>query len=109
MKANAYGHGLALCAPAAVQAGAHWLGVTSVEEGVAARESCPDAEILVIGGPFSGQGAAMIAHRLTAVVWEPWQIEELEATEEMLIASQDYIKKCGAEEKKITQRLEGSK
>ena len=37
------------------------------------------------------------------------QIEELEATEEMLIASQDYIKKCGAEEKKITQRLEGSK
>jgi len=79
VKANAYGHGLALCAPAAVQAGAQWLGVTSVEEGVAAWESCPDAEILVIGGPFSGQGAAMIAHRLTAVVWEPWQIEELEA------------------------------
>jgi len=84
VKANAYGHGLALCAPAAARAGAGWLGVTSVEEGVAARECCaeagyPDVDILVIGGPFPGQGAAAIAHRLTAAVWEIWQIEELEA------------------------------
>ena len=33
VKADAYGHSLALCAPAAVRAGARWLGVTSVEEG----------------------------------------------------------------------------
>jgi len=84
VKADAYGHGLALCAPAAVRAGARWLGVTSVEEGVAAREYCreagfPEAEILVIGGPFPGQGAAVIAQRLTSVVWEPWQLVELEA------------------------------
>jgi alanine racemase len=78
VKANAYGHGLALCAPAAMRAGSRWLGVTSVEEGVAARECCAEAEILVIGGPFPGQGAAAIAHRLTAVVWEPWQLNELE-------------------------------
>jgi alanine racemase len=77
VKANAYGHGLALCAPAAVRAGAQWLGVTSVEEGAAARALCPDAEILVIGGPFPGQGADVIAHRLTSVVWEHWQLEEL--------------------------------
>ena len=37
VKADSYGHSLALCAPAAVRAGARWLGVTSVEEGVAAR------------------------------------------------------------------------
>ena len=43
MKADAYGHSLALCAPAAVRAGARWLGVTSVEEGVAARALCPEA------------------------------------------------------------------
>jgi alanine racemase len=40
VKANAYGHSLELCAPAAVRAGARWLGVTSVEEGVAARAVC---------------------------------------------------------------------
>jgi alanine racemase len=78
VKADAYGHGLALCAPAAMRAGSGWLGVTSVEEGIAARECCAEAEILVIGGPFPGQGAAAIAHRLTAVVWEPWQLNELE-------------------------------
>jgi alanine racemase len=79
VKADAYGHGLAICAPAAVRAGADWLGVTSVEEGAAARVLCPDAKILVIGGPFAGQGADVIVHRLTPVVWDPWQLDELEA------------------------------
>ena len=79
VKADAYGHSLSICAPAAVGAGARWLGVTSVEEGVAARALCLEAEILVISGPFSGQGSDVIAHGLTCVVWEPWQIDELEA------------------------------
>jgi alanine racemase len=79
VKADAYGHSLALCAPAAVRAGASWLGVTSVEEGVAARGLCPEARVLVIGGIFAGQGAAVAHHGLTAVVWEPGQVDELEA------------------------------
>jgi alanine racemase len=79
VKADAYGHSLELCAPAAVRAGAHWLGVTSVEEGVAGRAACPEAQVLVMCGCFPGEGAAVIAHRLTAVVWEPWQLDELEA------------------------------
>jgi alanine racemase len=78
VKANAYGHSLALCAPAAVRAGARWLGVTSVEEGVEARALCADARVLVIGGVFPGQGAQLLRHRLTAVAWEPWQLDELE-------------------------------
>jgi len=41
VKANAYGHDLALCAPAVVEAGARWIGVTSVEEAIAARALCP--------------------------------------------------------------------
>ncbi len=79
VKADSYGHSLALCAPAAVRAGAGWLGVTSVEEGVAARALCPEAKILVIGGVFPGQGPTLVAHRLTAVAWERWQLDELEA------------------------------
>jgi alanine racemase len=78
VKADAYGHSLALCAPAAASAGARWLGVTCVEEGVAARAVCPDARVLVIGGAFPGQGAEVVRHRLTPVAWEPWQLDELE-------------------------------
>jgi alanine racemase len=79
VKADAYGHGLALCAPAAVRAGARWLGVTSVEEGIIARALVDAVEILVISGVFPAQGADVIRHRLTAVVWEPWQLDELES------------------------------
>ncbi|MFZ0392581.1 MAG: alanine racemase, partial [Terracidiphilus sp.] len=53
-------------------------GVTSVEEGVAARALCPHARIVVIGGVFPGQAAAVFENRLTPVVWERWQIDELE-------------------------------
>ena len=78
LKADAYGHSLALCAPAVVRAGARWVAVTSVEEGVAARALCPGARVMVIGGVVPGQGAAVVAHGLTAVVWEPEQLEDLE-------------------------------
>lgn len=87
VKANSYGHSLELCAPAAVRAGAGWLGVTSVEEGVAARAllgsanpagSQSETRILVIGGAFPGQGAALVANRLTPIAWEPWHLKELE-------------------------------
>ncbi len=79
VKADAYGHSLAACAPAAVRVGARWLGVTSVEEAVAARRLCPHARILVMGGIFPGQGPALIEHGLTAVVWEHDQLDEIEA------------------------------
>jgi alanine racemase len=78
VKANAYGHGLEVCAPAAVRAGARWLGVTSAEEGVAARSLCPTARIVIMGGIFPGQGRAVIAGQLTPVVWDLNQLDELE-------------------------------
>ena len=78
VKSDAYGHSLELCAAAAVRAGARWLGVTSVEEGVTARRVCPDAQILVMSGCYPGEGAAVLAHGLTPAVWEPWQLDELE-------------------------------
>ena len=79
VKADAYGHSLALCAPAAVRAGARWLGVTSVEEGAAARRLCPEPRIVVMGGIFGGQERDVIQNRLTPVVWEPFQLARLEA------------------------------
>jgi alanine racemase len=81
VKADAYGHRLAICAPAAVRAGARWLGVTCVEEGVACRSvisAQPETRILLMGGVFPGQGQTAVEHRLTPVVWETWQVDELE-------------------------------
>jgi alanine racemase len=78
VKADAYGHSLNLCAPAAVSAGARWLGVTSVEEGVVARLACPTARIAIMGGIFPGQGPAAIEHSLTPVVWDMGQVDEIE-------------------------------
>ena len=79
VKADAYGHSLALCATAAVRAGARWLGVTSVEEAVEARAACPDARVLVMSGCFPGEGEAVLRHGLTTVAWEHLQLDELEA------------------------------
>lgn len=78
VKADAYGHSLAHCAPVAVRAGARWLGVTSVEEAVTARSFCPDARILAIGGVFPGQGGDIFRHNLTPVVWDPAHLDELD-------------------------------
>ena len=79
VKADAYGHSVALCAPAAARAGAQWLGVTSVEEGLSARNLCPGARVVIMGGVFRGQEAALIASHLTPVVWEPFQIDAIAA------------------------------
>jgi alanine racemase len=78
VKANAYGHDVLACAPLLVGAGARWLGVTSAEEGVAVRAVCPEARILLMSGIFRGEAEAVIDRGLTPVVWEPWQLEELE-------------------------------
>ena len=50
VKADAYGHDVNLCSPWLAEAGAEWLGVTSIEEGVAVRRLCPQARILGMCG-----------------------------------------------------------
>ena len=79
IKANGYGHGLELCAAPLLRAGARWLGITSVDEGLELRAIAPDVRILAASGLFRGQAEAAIAAGITVAVWEPWQREELEA------------------------------
>jgi len=65
VKADAYGHGMREVARAALKAGAEWLGVASVAEGVTLRPLLPDANICVFA-PFDPADAEEIAcHRLT--------------------------------------------
>ncbi|HEY0760693.1 MAG TPA: alanine racemase [Acidisarcina sp.] len=79
VKANAYGHGILECAPLLVDAGARWIGVTCVEEGVRVRAVCPGARVLVMSGIWQGEAEAAIEHRLTPVVWEQFHLDLLEA------------------------------
>jgi len=83
VKANAYGHGSDQCAPILAAAGAEWLGVTSVDEGIRVRTACKAAShspfILVMCSLWRGEAAAVLDHGLTPVVWEPYHLDLLEA------------------------------
>src|ERR1700733_9758274 len=83
VKANAYGHGALACASALASAGAPWLGVTCVEEGIAVRAACDegrllDTRILVMRGVCEQEADAAIEYRLTPVVWEIVHVDWLE-------------------------------
>lgn len=79
VKANAYGHGLLECARVVESNSARWLGVTSVEEGVALRQVCRDARILIMAGIWEAEADAAVEHNLTPVVWETQHLDWLEA------------------------------
>lgn len=86
IKANAYGHGATECAPILAAAGAKWLGVTSVEEGVAVRQSLgilpqgmPQPRLLVMCSLWFGEEANVLDYALTPVVWETYHLDLLEA------------------------------
>ena len=76
VKANAYGHSLDLCAPAAVRAGAAWLGVTNVAEAIEVRAAAP--RVVAFGGVCPGEGAVVVAHRITPAIWTMQHVDELE-------------------------------
>jgi alanine racemase len=65
VKANAYGHGAIEVARAALAAGATWLGVALVEEGIAFREAGIDVPIVTLVEPPLAAAKAVVDHRLT--------------------------------------------
>jgi alanine racemase len=69
VKAEAYGHGAAPVARAALEGGATWLGVALVEEGAALRAAGIDAPVLVLSEPPLDAWDEVVAQRLTATVY----------------------------------------
>src|SRR5678815_3591678 len=79
VKSNAYGHGMLEVAAIASAAGADWLCVNQVDEGVALREAGHEAPILVMGYVELGRLADVVAHGLRPVIYNPATVERLEA------------------------------
>jgi alanine racemase len=69
VKANAYGHGDVGCATAALEAGATWLGVILVDEGVRLREAGIDAPILLLHEPPAERIGEVFSYGLTPSVF----------------------------------------
>jgi alanine racemase len=84
VKANAYGHGAIPCAQAALDAGADWLGVAILEEGVELRYSGIDAPILVMGGIFPDEAKNLIQYGLSTGVSDYSLARELSSQAEKL-------------------------
>jgi alanine racemase len=69
VKANAYGHGDVPVARAALEAGATWLGVALVEEGLRLREAGIAAPALVLSEPPRGAEKEALAAGLTLTLY----------------------------------------
>ncbi|MCZ7529336.1 MAG: alanine racemase [Acidimicrobiia bacterium] len=68
VKANAYGHGAEQVARAALEAGAGWLGVARVAEGVELRDAGIDAPIMVLSDPPADGAGEVVSARLTPMI-----------------------------------------
>lgn len=71
VKANAYGHGAVRVARALEEAGATWLAVADIEEGIELRESGSRARILVFGALAVSELAGVFTHDLTPTIASP--------------------------------------
>jgi alanine racemase len=62
VKADAYGHGAVTVAKTALEAGASWLGVATVPEGIQLREEGIKSPILILGATHTPEQIQAIAH-----------------------------------------------
>jgi alanine racemase len=62
VKADAYGHGAVTVAKAVIEAGANWLGVATVPEGIELRSSGIESPILILGATYTVEQIEAVAH-----------------------------------------------
>ena len=83
VKANAYGHGMIEAARAALAAGASWLGVARVEEGISLRRAGFDCPVLVFGHTPAGALGGVLDYDLVQTVYSFAGGEELNRLAEL--------------------------
>jgi len=77
VKANAYGHGMSRIAPLVLSEGADWLGVHSLEEGIALNELGTKAPILISGYVALSDLEEAVARGLRLTVYNPETVDRL--------------------------------
>jgi alanine racemase len=85
VKADAYGHGAVTVAKTALEAGASWLGVATVPEGIQLREDGIKAPIIILGATNTPEQIQAIAHwQLQPTLCSPKQALEFSNTLEAI-------------------------
>lgn len=79
VKADGYGHGDVPVADAALSAGADYLAVALVEEGVRLREAGIEAPVLLLSQPPTSDVGELLAQDLTPTIYTPEFLESVSA------------------------------
>lgn len=82
VKADAYGHGAVAVARTAIQAGATWLGVATVPEGIELRQAGLQVPILVMGALHHGEEVRALAR---------WQLQPTLVTPKQALVFADAL------------------
>jgi alanine racemase len=77
LKADAYGHGAKAVARTLERAGSAGICVALLEEAIELREAGIKLPIIVMGGYYGGAWGELLRHDLTAIVYDPSQVEAL--------------------------------
>ncbi|PIY50638.1 MAG: alanine racemase [Armatimonadetes bacterium CG_4_10_14_3_um_filter_66_18] len=77
VKADGYGHGAVAAARTFVEAGAQYLGVSTVEEAIALREHNVETPILCFMPPLADQADHALVHGITVTVYAREQVAAL--------------------------------
>lgn len=71
VKADAYGHGAVKCAKAALNSGAGYLGVATVDEGMELRAADVRAPIMILAEPPVSSIPLLLAHHIIPAIYSP--------------------------------------
>ena len=77
VKANAYGHGLIEVAKIAVNSGADWIGVDSIDEGIRLRKAGINTPVLILGYTLLSRLDDIVKYKLSQTVYNKETIYRL--------------------------------
>lgn len=93
VKADAYGHGAVRCAKTALNSGAEYLGVATVNEAVQLREALVNAPILVLGEPPVSSIPLLLAYKVMPSVYTAeFAIQYAEAADSLGLRAPFHLK-----------------
>jgi alanine racemase len=75
VKANAYGHGMILCAKAAIEAGANFLSVACVDEGIELRKNGITIPILLFSPANPSEIEDLVKNKITPFVFDKEMVD----------------------------------